>query len=209
MDASSTGVIQILLCDDHRLFREGAKRILDDEDDLCVIGEAATVEQAINLVGTVAPTVIVLDISFPGGNSGLDAVAAVREKSPSSKILIVSMHRDRSFVEAAFAQGATGYVTKDAAADDLAAAVRIVALGGRYIPDFLERPANNSTARRLTTREREVLELVALGHTNPEIAQLLHLSPRTIESYRSQLARKLNAGSRAELIRSAKEQGLL
>src|SRR5687768_7577496 len=160
MDASSTDVIRILLCDDHRLFREGAKRILEDEDDLRVVGDAASVEQAMELAGAVAPSVIVLDISFPSGKSGLDAVESLKDKSPQSKILIVSMHRDRSFVEAAFGHGATGYVTKDAAADDLAAAVRIVALGGRYIPDFLDRPPNSSTARRLTTREREVLELV-------------------------------------------------
>src|SRR5581483_11025407 len=105
MDGSSTDVIRILLCDDHRLFREGAKRILEDEDDLRVVGDAASVEQAMELAATVAPTVIVLDISFPTGKSGLDAVGALNETSPQSKILIVSMHRDRSFVEAAFSRG--------------------------------------------------------------------------------------------------------
>lgn len=200
--------IRVLLCDDHQLFREGAKRILADEEDLSVVADVSTLEDGIRLSQDLKPAVIVLDIAFPSGPSGLDAISEFKAACPSARILMVSMHHDRSFGRAAFDRGASGYVTKDAAADDLTNAVRIVGLGGQYVPEFLERPAETSDLR-LTLREHDVLALMALGHTSAEMAEQLYLSVRTVESYRAHLYRKFGAGSRAELIRAAKQKGLL
>ncbi|BCO99360.1 response regulator [Mycobacterium intracellulare] len=200
--------VTVLLCDDHRMFREGAKRILDDEDDIVVVGDVSSVEEAVQQGAALAPAVIGLDISLGAGKNGLDGFSQLWQWCPTAKILIVSQHQERSFVQAALARGASGYVTKDAAADDLAAAVRTVSQGRQYIPQVASKP-DRQFATRLTTRERDVLELLAEGHTNVEISGVLHLSVRTIETYRSQLARKLGAGSRAELIRIAKVEGIL
>ncbi|MHA6792257.1 response regulator transcription factor [Pseudonocardia bannensis] len=199
--------LQVLLCDDHRMFREGAKRILDDEIDIQVVGDVSSLDEAAQLAVELTPTVIVLDISLHGGKSGLDGIEILREQCPATKILMASMHQESSFVQAAFARGASGYVTKDAAADDLAAAVRVVSLGGQYVPEFLAE--QKAASSHLTARERDVLELLAAGHTNAEISKVLHLSIRTVETYRSQLGRKLNVGSRSDLIRVAKLQGIL
>ncbi|HTK67163.1 MAG TPA: response regulator transcription factor [Pseudonocardia sp.] len=196
----------VLLCDDHRMFREGARRILEDEPDIVVVGDVASVEDAREAAAAHRPDVVILDISLRGTTSGLDGIALLREACPDARILMVSMHHDRSFVQAAFANGASGYLTKSGAADDLAAAVRLVAAGGDYVPSWLSEPSESSP---LTGRERQVLDLLAAGHTNPEISEILHLSTRTVETYRSQLARKLNAGSRAEVIREAKVRGIL
>jgi DNA-binding NarL/FixJ family response regulator len=199
--------LRVLLCDDHRMFREGARRILDDEADIRVVGDVSSIDEAVSLAVELAPTVIILDISLHGGASGLDGIEILREQCPTAKILMASMHQESSFVRAAFERGASGYVTKDAAADDLAAAVRAISLGGQYVPQFVSEQKAAST--HLTVRERDVLELLAAGHTNAEISKVLHLSIRTVETYRSQLGRKLSVGSRADLIRVAKVQGLL
>jgi two-component system response regulator NreC len=198
----------VLLCDDHQLFREGAKRILADQDDMAVVADVSTLEEGIPLARSLKPTVVVLDIAFPSGRSGLDAISEFKDAAPDTRVLMVSMHHDRSFGRAAFERGASGYVTKDAAADDLTNAVRIVGLGGQYVPKFLER-SSESADLRLTLREHDVLALLALGHTSAEMADHLYLSVRTVESYRSHLFRKFGAASRAELIRAAKQRGLL
>jgi two-component system response regulator NreC len=198
--------VTVLLCDDHRMFREGARRILDDERDIDVVGDVPSVDEAIEIATARRPDVILLDISLGRRTSGLDGIPLLRRACPSARILMVSMHQDRSFVQAAFSSGASGYLTKDAAPDELAVAVRKVAAGGECVPSFVSEPPRESP---LTGRERQVLDLLAVGHTNPEISEILHLSTRTVETYRSQLARKLNAGSRAEVIRQAKVQGIL
>jgi len=198
--------ITVLLCDDHRMFREGARRILEDQPDIDVVADVSSIDEARQVAGASCPDVVVLDISLGRTMSGLDGIAVIRRACPNARILMVSMHQDRSFVQAAFANGASGYLTKDGAADEVVAAVRVVAAGGDHVPSFLSEPRESSP---LTGRERQVLDLLAAGHTNPEISQILHLSTRTVETYRSQLARKLNAGSRAEVIREAKVRGIL
>jgi DNA-binding NarL/FixJ family response regulator len=198
--------IAVLICDDHRMFREGARRILEDEPDIDVVADVASVDEARSVAAARRPDVVILDIALGHATSGLDGIALLRHACPHARILMLSMHQDRSFVQAAFSNGAAGYLTKDGAADDLAAAVRLVAAGGDYVPAFVTEPSGSSP---LTRRERQVLDLLAVGHTNPEISEILHLSTRTVETYRSQLARKLNAGSRAELIREAKVRGIL
>jgi DNA-binding NarL/FixJ family response regulator len=202
---ASSNEVTVLLCDDHRMFREGARRILDDERDIDVVGDVPSVDEAIEIATARRPDVILLDISLGRRTSGLDGISLLRRACPSARILMLSMHQDRSFVQASFSSGASGYLTKDAAPDELAAAVRQVAAGGECVPSFVSAPRESP----LTGRERQVLDLLAVGHTNPEISEILHLSTRTVETYRSQLARKLNAGSRAEVIRQAKLQGIL
>jgi DNA-binding NarL/FixJ family response regulator len=198
---------RVLLCDDHRMFREGARRILSDEEDILVVGDVSSIGEVVPLAVELKPDVVVLDISLGEGPSGLDGIDLIRDSFPEGRILMVSMHQESSFVRAAFARGASGYVTKDAAADDLAAAVRVVSLGGQYLPNFVSDQKLITT--HLTVRERDVLELLAAGHTNSEISKVLCLSTRTVETYRSQLLHKLNASSRADLIRAAKVQGIL
>jgi DNA-binding NarL/FixJ family response regulator len=207
MNGKSVDKLTVILCDDHRMFREGAKRILDDEGDITVVGDVPSVDEATRLATALTPTVIVLDISLGSGKSGLDGVEILKDRCPTSKILIVSMHQERTFVRASFARGASGYVTKDAAADDLAAAIRIVSRGDKYVPKFIAE--SNESSTQLTAREREVLELLAAGHTSAEISKVLHLSIRTVETYRSQLARKFDVATRAELIHTAKVRGIL
>jgi two-component system response regulator NreC len=207
MNGEGVDQLRVILCDDHRMFREGAKRILDDECDIIVVGDVPSVDEAARLTATLRPTVIVLDISLGSGKSGLDGVEIMKDRCLTAKILIVSMHHERSFVRASFARGASGYVTKDAAADDLAAAIRIVAEGRQYVPAFMAESSN--APNQLTARERDVLELLASGHTNAEISTVLHLSIRTVETYRAQLARKLDCATRAELIHTAKIRGIL
>jgi DNA-binding NarL/FixJ family response regulator len=198
---------RVLLCDDHRMFREGARRILSDEEDILVVGDVSSIGEVVPLAVELKPDVVVLDISLGEGPSGLDGIDLIRDSFPEGRILMVSMHQESSFVRAAFARGASGYVTKDAAADDLAAAVRVVSLGGQYLPNFVSDQKLITT--HLTVRERDVLELLAAGHTSSEISKVLCLSTRTVETYRSQLLHKLNASSRADLIRAAKVQGIL
>jgi DNA-binding NarL/FixJ family response regulator len=198
---------RVLLCDDHRMFREGARRILSDEEDILVVGDVSSIGEVVPLAVELKPDVVVLDISLGEGPSGLDGIDLIRDSFPEGRILMVSMHQESSFVRAAFARGASGYVTKDAAADYLAAAVRVVSLGGQYLPNFVSDQKLITT--HLTVRERDVLELLAAGHTSSEISKVLCLSTRTVETYRSQLLHKLNASSRADLIRAAKVQGIL
>ncbi|GAA5117889.1 response regulator transcription factor [Haloechinothrix salitolerans] len=206
-ERANEGKLTVLLCDDHLLFREGARRILDDNKDLAVVGDVASIEDAAEIVGTLAPDVIVVDISLGSGINGIDGIELLKARYPEGKILMVSMHHERSFVLTAIAHGASGYITKDAAAVELSLAVREVASGKQYIPRSITE--RNEPSTQLTSREREVLELLAAGHTNSEIATCLFLSIRTVESYRFQLNQKLDVNGRAELIRVAKIQGIL
>jgi two-component system, NarL family, response regulator NreC len=209
-------VIRILIIDDHQLVRSGLRRLLEGEGDLMVEDEAGTAYDAVRLARLHKPDIILLDVVMPGG-SGLDAIPEIREAAPEAKILTLSMQDDPSYVRRAFAAGASGYVLKEAADDELLAAVREVAAGGNYVDHQLgarlaaadATAAAEAAADPLTDREHEVLRLLALGHTNQEIAKMLFLSVRTAETHRARIMRKLRITTRAELVRYAIDHGVL
>jgi two-component system response regulator NreC len=209
-------VIRILIVDDHQLVRSGLRRLLDGEDDMTVEDEAGTAYDGVRLARLHKPDVILLDVVMPGG-SGLDAIPEIREAAPEAKIVTLSMQDDPSYVRRAFASGASGYVLKEAADDELLAAVREVAAGGNYVDPQLgarlaaadATAASEAASDPLTEREHEVLRLLALGHTNQEIAQMLYLSVRTAETHRARIMQKLRLSTRAELVRYAIDHGVL
>jgi two-component system response regulator NreC len=212
----ATTPIHVLVVDDHTLVRSGLRLLLEAELDVSVLDEAGDAEQAIRLARLHKPNVILLDVVMPG-RSGLDAMPDILAAAPKARILVLSMQDDPSYVRQAFAAGATGYLLKEAADDELVQAVREVAGGGRYVhPAVGARLAAAEAEARaraeadpLSDREREVLRLLALGHTNQEIAKLLSISVRTAETHRAHVMQKLRLSTRAELVRYALQQGLL
>ena len=212
----ATASIHVLIVDDHKLVRSGLRLLLEAEPDVSVDDEAGDAEQAIRLARLHKPDVVLLDVVMPG-RSGLDAAPEILEAAPRAKILVLSMQDDPSYVREAFAVGATGYLLKDAADDELVQAVHEVAGGGRYVHPVLgarlaaaEAEAKaRAEADPLSEREREVLRLLALGHTNQEIAQLLFISVRTAETHRAHVMQKLRLSTRADLVRHALHHGLL
>jgi len=212
----SSGTIHVLVVDDHTLVRSGLRLLLESEPDVSVDDEAGDAEQAIRLARLHKPDVVLLDVVMPG-RSGLEAAPDILAAAPKTKILVLSMQDDPSYVREAFSAGATGYLLKEAADDELVQAVRDVASGGRYVHPALgaRLAAAEADARAraeadpLSEREREVLRLLALGHTNQEIAKLLFISVRTAETHRAHVMQKLRLSTRAELVRHALHQGLL
>jgi two-component system, NarL family, response regulator NreC len=205
-----------VLIDDHAVVRSGLSLLLDAEEDIEVIGEGGSAQDAVFRARALKPDVMLLDVVMPG-QSGIEAMPKVLKESPDTKVLVLSMQDDPSYVREAFAAGASGYVLKEAVDEEVVAAVREIANGGRYVHPTLgarivaaeaqERAA--AEADPLSEREREVLRLLALGHTNQEIAQTLYISVRTAESHRAHIMQKLHLSTRAELVRYALSHGLL
>ena len=208
--------IRVLIVDDHAVVRSGLSLLLDAEDDLEPVGEAGSAQEAVFQARALKPDVILLDIVMPE-QTGLDVLPQLMHENRDVKVLILSMQDEPRYVREAFAAGASGYVLKEAADTEVVAAVREVAGGGRYVnPELGARlvAADADAAKRaeedpLSDREREVLRLLALGHTNQEIAQRLYISVRTAETHRAHIMQKLGLSSRAELVRYALERGLL
>jgi two-component system response regulator NreC len=209
-------VIKVVLVDDHAVVRSGLRLLLEAHDDIEVVGEAGNAKDAIFRARALKPDVMLLDVVMPG-DSGIDVLPDLLKESPDTKVLVLSMQDDPSYVREAFAAGASGYVLKEAADEEVVSAVREIADGGRYVHPALgarlvaaeaqERAA--ADADPLSEREREVLRLLALGHTNQEIAQTLYISVRTAESHRAHIMQKLRLSSRAELVRYALLHDLL
>jgi DNA-binding NarL/FixJ family response regulator len=206
-------VIRILVVDDHAVVRSGLKLLLGREDDMEAVGEAGDAREAVLATRHHKPDVILLDVTMPG-TSGVDAVGDLLKEAPQAKVLMLSMQDDPSYVRQAFAAGASGYVLKEAADAELVQAIRRVHEGEQYVhPSLGARLV--SAARQgdghepLSDREREVLSLLALGHTNHEIAQKLVVSVRTVESHRAHILTKLRLSTRAELVQFAIDNGLL
>ena len=208
--------IRVLLVDDHSVVRSGLRMLLDAQDDIETVGEAGDMRTAVFETRALKPDVILMDMVMPGG-SGIDATTAVLKEHPDAKVLVLSMQDDPSYVREAFAVGASGYVLKEAADAEVVAAIREVAAGGRYVHPALgarliaaeAEDRRRAEADPLSDREREVLRLLALGHTNQEIAKMLYISVRTAETHRAHIMQKLRLQTRAELVRYALEQGLL
>ena len=209
-------MIRAVVVDDHAVVRSGIRLLLEREDDLEVVGEAGNGKDAIFAVRALKPDVILLDVVMPR-ESGIDVLPSLLRESPQTKVLVLSMQDDPSYVREAFAAGASGYVLKEAADEEVVAAVREIANGGRYVHPALgarmvtaEAEARAAAeADPLSEREREVLRLLALGHTNQEIAKMLYISVRTAETHRAHIMQKLGLSTRAEVVRYALTHDLL
>jgi DNA-binding NarL/FixJ family response regulator len=219
------GRIRVLLVDDHTLLRQGLRAILEQEKDLKVIGEAADGREALRRVTTLKPDVVVIDISMPKVN-GIEATRRILAARPVTRIVALSMHDGEDYVEQILRAGATGYVLKDAPARDLVAAIRATQAGGLHLDPrisapvvarFLEKglpvpaadPPSVDPGTRLTPREREVLQLIASGHTNRDIARGLALSVKTVEAHRTRIMAKLDVHNVAGLTRYAISAGMI
>ena len=201
----------IVIADDHAVVRSGLRLLLDAEPDLEVVAEAGTVPEAIRLVRAHRPTVAVLDLNMPGGSS-LEAIVELRGTTPETAIVVLTMQDDPAFARQALQNGALGFVLKEAADEELLQAVHLAVRGETYLnPRLGARLATTPAGPPddLTERELEILRLIALGHTNAEIAGQLYLSVRTVETHRAHIQQKLRLGSRAELVRYALDHGLL
>ena len=205
-----------MIVDDHAILRAGLRRVLDAEPDIDVVGEAPSAERAVFEAISGQPDVVLMDVMMPG-KTGIEAMPAVLQAVPQTKVLVLSMQDDPRYVREAFAAGASGYVLKEAADSEVVGAVRAVAAGERYVHPSLgarlvaaeAEEQRKAEADPLSDREREVLRLLALGHTNQEIAKALFISVRTAETHRAHIMQKLRLTSRAELVRYALAEGML
>ena len=208
--------VRVLIVDDHAVFRAGLKLLIDAEEDLEAVGEAGNAHDAIFQARALKPDVILMDVVMPD-QSGIEVLPTLLHERPETKVLVLSMQDDPQYVRQAFANGASGYILKEAADTEVVAAIREVASGSNYVhPAVGARliAADNAEAKRaeadpLSDREREVLRLLALGHTNQEISAQLFISVRTAETHRAHIMQKLRLSSRAELVRYALDQGVL
>jgi two-component system, NarL family, response regulator NreC len=208
--------IRVLVVDDHAVVRTGLRRVLDAEPDIETVGEAPDAERAVFEAMAHEPDVVLMDVVMPG-RSGIEIIPTLHQNVPQAKVLVLSMQDDPRYLREAFEAGASGYVLKEAADTEVVDAVRAVAAGERYVHPALGArlvQAEAEERRRadedpLSEREREVLRLLALGHTNQEIAKILYISVRTAETHRAHIMQKLRLSSRAELVRYALSEGLL
>jgi two-component system response regulator NreC len=207
----SAEAITIVLADDHAVVRGALRALLDGEDDMEVVGEATDVESARSAVRGAEPDVLILDVNMPDG-LGVDAVPGLREEAPETAIVLLTMDRDLTLARRALEAGARGYLFKDAAHLELIEAVRNAAEGRDFLPASVAaglRGADQGERPILSPRETEVLRLMALGHTNREIAEALSLSVRTVETHRAHVQQKLGLSSRPELTRYALDNHLI
>src|SRR5277367_2318731 len=190
-------LITVLLADDHALVRKGFRRILEDEQDIEVVGEASNGREAVEMTGKFAPSVLVMDFSMPELD-GAQATREIRKTNTSTRILILSMYSNENYVHNSLAAGADGYLLKNAIDIELPEAIRAVAGGARYVSPALQEPSNDDGFSRLTPREKQVLTLIAQGKSNKEIAGMLNLSVNTVAVHRANLMDALNIHKAAE-----------
>jgi len=205
--------VSIVLADDHPVVRSALRMLLEAEEDFEVVAEAGDVEGAERYLRGHKPTVLVLDLNMPGSAS-LPAVPALIESSPETSIVVLTMQDEPAFARQALQAGVLGYVLKEAADSELVQAVRSAARGDTYLQPALgarlaAEPERSAGAGDLSGRELDILRLIALGHTNTEIGEQLHLSVRTVETHRAHILRKLNLTARSELVRYALDNDLV
>jgi DNA-binding NarL/FixJ family response regulator len=207
---------RILLVDDHRMFREGLKAVLESEAGFLVAGEAENGIRAIELCRELSPDVVVMDISMPEMN-GIEATRRIRAEAPHARILLLSMHTEKHFVMGALKAGVSGIVVKNSTSAELVSAINTVASGKTYlspsvsnvlVQNFLESDAETSE-KTLSSRERQILQLIAMGKGAKEIGYQLGISNKTVEAHRMQLMKKLDLGSVAELVKYAIREGMI
>jgi DNA-binding NarL/FixJ family response regulator len=211
--------VTIVLADDHQMMRQGLRMVLEAQEHFQVVAEAGNGLDTITLVERFHPCVLIVDVMMPGLN-GLEVTRQVRQRVSRTRVIVLSMYSNEAYVLEALRHGAAGYVLKDAPADELVHAVHEVVAGRRYLsPPLSERAIEPYLQKAqdtvldpyetLTTREREVLQLAAEGRTNGDIAAALYISPRTVETHRANVMRKLGLQNQADLIRYALQRGLL
>ncbi|RME48298.1 MAG: DNA-binding response regulator [Chloroflexi bacterium] len=217
----TTPPIRILLVDDHTLVRQGIRRLLEDQPDLEVVGEAGDGQEAVAKAAELQPDVILMDIGMPGMN-GLEATERIKQQFPDIQVLLLTVHDDEEYLFRALKVGASGYVLKEAETTELMMAIDVAHRGEmflypsitrRLVHDYLQRvgeggPEERQRLDELTERQREVLQLIAEGLTTEEIAEKLVISPYTVQTHRHNIMRKLNLHSRTELIKYALRHGL-
>lgn len=211
--------IRILIIDDHAVLRKGLRMLLASQDDFNVVGEAGDGETALELTRTTVPDVVTLDLTMPGVG-GISILETLRKECPAVRVLVLTMHDDPAYLKAVLAAGGMGYVTKTADESEVLSAVRAVSQGRSYfslsmndllVNTLLGKPSHEGSGGigpTLTARERDVLTLVAQGHTNQQVADRLFLSVKTIETYRGRLMAKLGLENRAQLVQYAIQAGL-
>jgi DNA-binding NarL/FixJ family response regulator len=210
--------VQILIADDHQMLREGLRAILEKDGNVEVIGEASDGRAAVEMARTLLPDLVVMDISMPDLN-GVEATRQIKAESPAVKVIALSRHSDKRYVLRMLEAGASGYVLKSGAYDELRRAVEAVSRGDNFLSpritgvmiDLHLRPPSQPESPKYTTlgpREREIVQLLAEGHTSPQIAQKLHISKRTVESHRRNIMQKLGVHSLAEITKYAVREGL-
>jgi two-component system, NarL family, response regulator NreC len=203
-------VIRIVVVDDHAVVRSGIRLLLEAEDDFAVVAEAGSAREAVFEVRATKPDVILLDVTMPD-ESGIEVLPRLMHEAPEARVLFLSMENDPRYVREAFGRGASGYVLKEAVDAEVVAAVRAVAAGESYVNPALgarmvaldAAARAESAADPLSDREREILRMLALGHTNQEIAKRLYISVRTAETHRAHIMQKLQLSTRADLVRYA------
>jgi two-component system, NarL family, response regulator NreC len=212
-------VVTIVLADDHQLIRQGLRALLETEPDFRIVGEASDGLEAVRVVERLQPHILVVDLMMPALN-GMEVTREVVQRVPNTRVVVLSIHSGEGYVLEALRNGAYGYVLKESSVEDLVKAVRAAASGRRYlgagltdraVERYVEkaREAPSDPYDSLTTREREVFQLAAEGYTNAEIAARLSISPRTAETHRANLIRKLGLRSHTELVRYAVRRGIL
>lgn len=206
---SPSSTLTIAIADDHAVVRQGLRLLLETEDDLAVVGEASDLEETVAVLREQRPAVLVLDLHI-GRELSLTTLSELRSASRSTAVVILTMDDDPAFVQPAWSAGAAGYVLKEASRTELVRAIRTVGRGGRYLDPAIGGWALTGAGDGvLSERELEVLRLLALGHTNSEIAKQLYISPRTVETHRANLQSKLGLSGRPELVRYALEHGVI
>ncbi len=212
--------IRVLLCDDHTILREGIRLLLNSQLDMEVVGEAADGHDAVEQAHALKPDVVLMDIAMPSLN-GLEATKRIRRDDPNARVLVLTMYESDEYVAQMLEAGAAGYVLKKVAGSELVYAIRAVHQGQaflypsitkRLVEDYLRRVEmgqERDSFSNLTDREREVLQLIAEGHTNKEIADLLSLSVRTVQNHRAHIMEKLGMHDRGELIKYAIQKGII
>ena len=211
--------IRLVLADDHTILREGIRALLEDQPDMAVVGEAEDGRQAVQLTHDLRPNVVLMDIAMPLLN-GLEATRQINRDHPEIHVLVLTMHDNEEYIHEVLAAGASGYVLKQAAASELVAAIRAVhhgeavlspAITRVVIQDYLRSEAAQPViaSNELTSREREVLQLIAEGHTSKEIAEMLTLSVKTVQAHRTSLMQKLDLHDRGDLIKYAIQKKII
>lgn len=211
-----TAAIKVVIVDDHALIREGVKKTLSDEPDMAVVGEAESAAELLQVLEHVAADIVLLDITMPG-ESGLDALKGLHQKHPQVPVLILTFHPEHRFAVRALRAGASGYMTKESATEELVQAVRKIAGGGKYVSaalaeqlaDELREGSGRLPHEALSDREFQVMRLFAQGKKSSEIAEQLSISVSTVNTYRTRVVQKMNMHSDVELSRYALEHGLI
>lgn len=211
---NNTNEIRIILADDHKLLRDGLRNIIEQKSNMHVIAEASDGREVIKLCSKLTPDVIIMDVSMPGLN-GVEAACKIIKNHPEIKIIGLSMHSSKQFIQGMFKAGAYGYLLKDGDSDELITAITVVSQNKKYLSkninqEFLSflKKGDNSEKDQLSSREKEVLQLIAEGNSSKEIGEILFLSPKTVDVHRNNIMKKIDIYTISELTKYAIQKGL-